>query len=959
MILKKLKNNSKLIAAISFIFALAIIIICFVTTKSINTAHADTTNYKLVLDKDDLSGEGYSYSAATSSLTLNNYKGTTIEFASHDATIILKGTSKLYLDINDNNIYDIFSIKAMGNLKIKGNGLLSIEILNETNNQVKAIDVQNNFIIEEKSNINIKINSLGETSSIKANNITIQNSSNLTFNLLTNQKDTLAIKSNELNLLTESTISINLNDYGIGIQSNYFNSYNSNLKITNFSTAINSNTTLIKNSNFQLISNATNSTGIESSSKVKIITTNMTIDVNNICIKSQESLSITGLSTINLSSKNYYSIDASSNFNLEEGSIIIKDYALNSKYENIIFYSENNTSTQLTLGYMDNNTIYSQNGEIKFEYIGATTSSNTINSITYKEKINEKIIVNLENDTFSNNLTSDWITNLPNGLTQNVTRLNDNSASILISGTPTSTSSEKINIKIPKNNLIKSTSALTVNSNAFYNIYSEDFFVRLIINNDNTFITINNTVNLKNNDIYSSHFNDKLYLSPSLEKGYEIKEIYYLNESLEKISIDIHSLSFFMPCQNIILNIALEKTSYKIEANDNIILNKYTAKYGDLIIIDNIIPKKGYYLTNIYYITTTTNTKKEISLSFPNFTMPNEDIIICAEFSRTSYNITIPNNVKIYRDSKELLNKDKIYTGDLLLITYDPIEHYSIDVTINGKKVLNNEIYEVTDSNLVITYYKKKTEFLVFYENNDTYTINIKSNNKIIENGDYIKENDLININVSSSLKYEITEILINGIAYTNNNINILMPNKDLIIYVKVSNQEAYLSDNNKIVIIDGNKTYLSTKKLTVTLIEKSSDSYTNISNQIRRYKLLDIIQVQIEDISTNQSLLSSSLTKTYLKIPKNYNLNNIILYSIKRNQIEKEDFNIVNIDNEKYALVYTNELNDYALVDTTLTPSTKNNLLSLLKPLTYISLIISPIILLSYFLKKKYKRAN
>lgn len=958
MTLKTLKNNSKLIAAISFIFALAIIVICFIMPKSANTALADTTNYKLILDKEDLSGEGYSYDANSSSLTLNNYKGTAIQFNSYNATIVLKGNNQLYLDISDTTIYDIFSIKAIGSLKIKGNGNLNIEILNKTNNDIKAIDVENNFILEEAS-INIKINSLYNTSCVKANNITIQSQANLTVNLLNSQKDTIAIESNELNILTKSTTSINLNGNGTGIYSNYFNSYNSRLEILNAYKSIKTNNTiLIKDSTIKIISNVSDSIGVESSSKIKIISTNMTINVNNTCLKSEESLEITGAAFVNLTSKSYYSIIATSTFNLIEGEITIKDGIKNSKYSNINFYNEKDTSTQLTLGYMNENIIYSQNNEIKFEYIGASTSSSTIKALTYKEKISEKIIINLENDTFSNSLTSDWITNLPNGLSQKTIRLNDSSASILISGIPTSTSSEKINIKIPQNNLIKSTSALTVNSNAFYNIYSEDFFVRLIINNNNTFININNSKNLKNNDIYSSHFNDKLYLSLSLEKGYEIKEIYYLNESLEKVSIDINSLSFFMPCENIILNIVLEKTSYKIEANDNIILNKYSAKYEDLIIIDSIIPKDGYYLTSIYYITTNTNIKKEISLSFSNFTMPCEDILLFAEFSKISYNITIPNNVKVYRDSKELLDKDKIYTGDLLLITYDPIKHYSIDVTINGKKVLNNEIYEVTDSDLVITYYKKKTDFFVFYESSDKYTINIKSNNKVIKNGDYIKENDMININISSSLKYEITEILINEISYTSNNINILMPSKDLIIYVKISNQEAYLSDNNKIVIIDGSKKYLSNKKLTVTLIEKDSDSYTNISNQIRKYKLLDIIQVQIEDISTNQNLLSSSLTKTYLKIPKSYNLNSILLYSIKENKIEKENFNIVNIDNEKYALIYTNELNDYAFVDTSISPSTKNNLLSLLKPLTYAFLIVLPIITLMNILKKKYKRA-
>ena len=953
---KSSKHNSKL-TAISFIFALLLVTICFILPKFSDTAHADTTHYKLVLDKEDLNGDNYKYTSATSTLSLSNYKGTSLQFNNYDSTLILKGTNTLYIDIS---IYNISLIKALGNLEIKGDGSLNIEISNQNNEGIKALDIEGNLIIKEEININIKMVSSASVTNIKANNIMIQDNSGLNINSQTSLTNSIAIESSELNILTKNKISINMNNFGTGISSTSFNSYNSNLEILNSTTSIKVETnTLIKESTLQIISNSNNSIGIDSNSKIKILNSTVSINVNEECLKSIELLEIFGDSNISLSSKNNYSLNASSIFNLTGGTIFIKDYFKDSKYENIIFYDAENTNTQLTLGSSKNTTIYSHNGEIRFEYIGASSSSNTISAITYKDKINEKIIITLENDTFKETLTNDWITNLPDCLTQKVTRINDYSAYILISGTSSLSTSEKIVIRIPKENLTKSTNALTVTSNASYNIYNESFFVRLLINNTNTFVTINETKNLKNNDIYKSNFNDKLSLLLSLEKGYKIKEIYYLNESLEKVSIDIENLSFFMPNQNIILNIILEKTSYVIKANSNIILNKYVADCGDLIIIEDVISKKGYYLSKLYYVTSTDNTKNEISLSFSNFTMPDDDIVIYAEFNKISYSILIPNSVKVYRDSKELSQNDKVYAGDILLITYDTIDHYKVDVAINGKKVLNNELYEVTDSDLVITYYKKKVDFLIFYEENNNYSIEINSNNNQIKNGDYVRENSKLNIHISSSPKYEINEILINGILYNSTDITITMPSKDLIICVKGNSQEGYLSDNNKIVIIDGNKKYLSNKKLTVTLVEKNSSNYTAISNQIKKYKLLDIIKLQIEDLSTNQNLLSSSLTKTYLKIPKDFNVKSTILYSIKENKIEKESFDIVTIDNEKYALVYTSELNDYALVDTTTIPSTKNNLLSLLKPLTYAFLLVTPIFLLICTLKKKLKRAN
>ena len=953
---KSRKHNSKL-TAISFIFSLLLVTICFILPKFSDAAHADATHYKLVLDKEDLSGDNYKYTNSTSTLSLNNYKGTTLQFNNYDSTLILKGTNTLYIDIN---IYNTSLIKALGNLEIKGDGSLNIEISNQNNEGIKALDIEGNLIIKEEVNINIKMVSSTSVTSIKANNITIQDNSKLNINSQTSSTNSIAIESNELNILTKNKISINMNNFGTGISSTSFNSYNSKLEILNSTTSIKVATnTLLKESTLQIISNSKDSIGITSSSKIKILNSNVSINVSNECLKSNELLEMLGDSNINLSSKNNYALNASSIFNLTGGTISIKDYFKNSKYEKIVFYDEENTNTQLILGNLNNNTIYSNNGEIRFEYIGASSSYNTISAITYKDKINEKIVITLENDTFKEKLTNDWITNLPKGLIQKVTRINNYSAYILISGTSSLSTSEKITIRIPKENLTKSTNALTVTSNASYNIYNESFFVRLLINNTNTFVTINETKNLKNNDIYKSNFNDKLSLLLSLEKGYKIKEIYYLNESLEKVSIDVENLSFFMPNQNIILNITLEKTSYVIKTESDIILNKYVADYGDLIIIEDIISKKGYYLSKLYYVTSTNNTKNEISLSFSNFTMPDDDIVIYAEFTKINYSILIPNNVKVYRDSKELSQNDKVYAGDILLITYDTVDHYKVDVAINGKKVLNNELYEVADSDLVITYYKTKTDFLIFYEENSNYNVEIKSNNTQIKNGDYIKENSKLNINIFSSSKYEINEILINGVSYKSTDITIIMPNKDLIILIKGNSQEGYLSDNNKIAIIDGNKKYLSNKKLTVTLVEKGSSNYDAISNQIKKYKLLDIIKLQIEDLSTNQNLLSSALTKTYLKIPKIFDIKSTILYSIKENKIEKESFDIVTIDNEKYALVYTNELNDYALVDTTTTPSAKNNLLSLLKPLTYAFLLVTPILLLICILKKKFKRAN
>lgn len=959
MKIKTLKNNSKLIAAITFICFIIFIAIFLVIPKSTDTAYADTTNHKLIFDKENLSGDGYEYDASKNLLKLNNFKGSFLQFnSSYTSFITLEGNNKLYININNiEYINNASMIQSLGDLKISGNGSLTIEVLNKSNSNINALDIKNNLLIEEKVNISIIVNSVYCSSSVKANNITIKDFASLKIKLFTEQNTTIAIQGKNVYLSKNSKLSINLSNNGIGIDSTFFNAYNSNIEIFNADTGIKTkDNVLIKDSSLKIISNSINSTGIISISNIQISNSNLTIETNKECIKANNKFEVLGAVNINLTSKNSYSINSISYFRLTEGFISINDSNKNSSYENIDFYSKENTNTQLIKGELKDNIVYSKKGKIKFEYIGASTSFNIIKSITHKNTINEKIIINLENDSFKDVITNDWITNLPDGLTQQVTLINSYSAYILIKGTPTSNSAETLSIRIPHCDLVKSTTTLTVTSNASYNIYSEDFFVRLITNNENTLININEEKNLKNNDVYTASFNDKLSLSFVLQKGYYIKEIYYLNESLEKVNVDINSLSFFMPNRNIILNIILEKSTYKIKVNDDIILNKYSANYGELIIIDSITPKKGYYLSNLYYITTTTNKKVEIPITFPNFTMPDENIIICAEFQKNNHSITIPSNVRVYRDSKELFNKDKIYEGDLLLIKYETIEHFTIEVTINGKKVSNNELYEVTDTDIVITYYKKKTNFTIFYEKSNNYTIEIKSNGQKIENGDYLQENAKININITPSAKHEILETIINGISYKSTNINLIMPSKDLMIYVKTTSKETYLTDNNRIVIIDGSKQSLSNKKLIVTLAEKNSDNYTSISNQLKKYKFLDIIQVQIEYSSNNQNLSSLSLTKTYLKISKDFNLNSITLYSIKNNKLQKENFDIVNINEENYALIYTNQLNDYAIVDTTITHSTKSNLLTLIKPMIQVFIAITPVAVFILLLKNKQK---
>ena len=93
------------------------------------------------------------------------------------------------------------------------------------------------------------------------------------------------------------------------------------------------------------------------------------------------------------------------------------------------------------------------------------------------------VTVTLLNDTFASTLSGSWITNLPAGLSQTVTRVDDTHAKITISGTPMAISVAAMAITIPANQLT-SNAALTVtaNANAKFDIFVPVYPVRFNAN---------------------------------------------------------------------------------------------------------------------------------------------------------------------------------------------------------------------------------------------------------------------------------------------------------------------------------------------------------------------------------------------------------------------------------------------------------------------------------------------
>lgn len=114
----------------------------------------------------------------------------------------------------------------------------------------------------------------------------------------------------------------------------------------------------------------------------------------------------------------------------------------------------------------NNKTLYSAPFTIDYTERKATVDSVTIFGEQGEAIANTDITVTLTGYTFETALSGDWITNLPDGLVQSVTRISDTEAKITVSGTPTALSDQVVNITIPKANITGLTSNLTAESNS-------------------------------------------------------------------------------------------------------------------------------------------------------------------------------------------------------------------------------------------------------------------------------------------------------------------------------------------------------------------------------------------------------------------------------------------------------------------------------------------------------------
>lgn len=114
----------------------------------------------------------------------------------------------------------------------------------------------------------------------------------------------------------------------------------------------------------------------------------------------------------------------------------------------------------------NNKTLYSAPFTIDYTERKATVDSVTISGEQGETIASTDVTVTLTGYTFATALSGNWITNLPAGLVQTLTRISDTKAKITVSGTPTALSDQVVNITIPKANITGLASGLTAESNS-------------------------------------------------------------------------------------------------------------------------------------------------------------------------------------------------------------------------------------------------------------------------------------------------------------------------------------------------------------------------------------------------------------------------------------------------------------------------------------------------------------
>ena len=116
------------------------------------------------------------------------------------------------------------------------------------------------------------------------------------------------------------------------------------------------------------------------------------------------------------------------------------------------------------------------------------------------------------------------------------------------------------------------------------------------------------------------------------------------------------------------------------------------------------------------------------------------------------HTISFPSNVRVTRNGIEIASGSKVTKGDVLVITCETTEKYSVDVfTVNGLAIESGAKFTVGDENVNIVYTEKLTHYDVEIVGSENGTVSVGAG--------YIKENEEVTIQITPNPNFVVDTV--------------------------------------------------------------------------------------------------------------------------------------------------------------------------------------------------------
>ena len=265
----------------------------------------------------------------------------------------------------------------------------------------------------------------------------------------------------------------------------------------------------------------------------------------------------------------------------------------------------------------------------------ATVDAVTVSGTTGTAIAATEVNITLTNDTFASSLSGDWITNLPAGLSQSVTRTDDTHAKITVTGTPTAVSTAAMTIVIPNAQLVTSDTYLTVtaNADAKFNIMAPATYTVTVQDDGNGTASASPATAAAGTEIT---------LSATANSGYHFKEWQVVSGT-----VTIAGNKFAMPSSDVTVKAIFEEDApetYTVtvqnDGNGSGTATPTTAAAGTEITL-SASANSGYHFKEWQVVSGT------VTITDNKFTMPASDVTVKAIFEEDApetYTVTVQND---------------------------------------------------------------------------------------------------------------------------------------------------------------------------------------------------------------------------------------------------------------------------------------------------------------------------